>query len=97
MTTVGIGTFRPSTGRWYLDLNGNGQLDSGTTDARLGPFGTATDKPVVGNWAGNGVTRTGYSHRARATGNWTSMAMVRSTIARRIAVVVHSGPLATCL
>ena len=68
MTTAGIGTFRPSTGKWFLDLNGNGRLDNGNTDARLGPFGTSTDKPVVGNWAGNGVTRIGVF--TPSTGKW---------------------------
>ena len=44
-----IGVFRPSTGQWFLDLNGNGKLDSCTIDACL-TFGHAGDLPVVGNW-----------------------------------------------
>jgi hypothetical protein len=47
---IRIGVFRPSTGKWYLDLNGNGKLDSCTVDACLGPFGHAGDLPVVGRW-----------------------------------------------
>ena len=47
---VRIGVFRPSTGKWFLDLNGNGKLDSCTVDACLGPFGQPGDLPVVGKW-----------------------------------------------
>jgi hypothetical protein len=45
-----IGVFRPSTGEWFLDLNGNGTLDNCTIDACLGPFGQQGDLPVVGKW-----------------------------------------------
>ena len=68
MTKAGLGVFRPSTGRWYLDVNGNGRLDTGTTDAQFGPFGIATDKPVVGNWTGTGVTGIGIFRPS--TGAW---------------------------
>ncbi len=68
MKTAGIGTYRSSIGRWFLDLNGNGLLDQGNTDARLGPFGAAADKPVVGNWAGNGISRIGVF--IPSTGKW---------------------------
>ncbi len=47
---VRIGAFRPSTGQWFLDMNGNGKLDSCTVDACLGPFGQPGDLPVVGKW-----------------------------------------------
>jgi hypothetical protein len=47
---VRIGAFRPSTGMWYLDMNGNGKLDNCSVDACLGPFGQAGDLPVVGKW-----------------------------------------------
>jgi hypothetical protein len=48
--TERIGIFRPSTGMWYLDINGNGKLDSCTVDACFGPFGQPGDLPVVGKW-----------------------------------------------
>jgi hypothetical protein len=47
---VRIGVFRPSTGQWFLDMNGNGKLDDCTADACLGPFGQPGDLPVVGKW-----------------------------------------------
>jgi hypothetical protein len=47
---VRIGVFRPSTGMWYLDLNGNGKLDGCKIDACVGPFGQQGDLPVVGKW-----------------------------------------------
>jgi len=47
---VRIGVFRPSTGMWYLDLNGNGKLDACGVDACIGPFGQPDDLPVVGKW-----------------------------------------------
>lgn len=45
-----IGVYRPSTGEWFLDLNGNGKLDNCAIDACLGPFGQQGDLPVVGKW-----------------------------------------------
>jgi hypothetical protein len=48
--SVRIGVFRPSTGMWYLDINGNGKMDSCTVDACFGPFGQLGDLPVVGKW-----------------------------------------------
>jgi hypothetical protein len=47
---VRIGVYRPSTREWFLDLNGNGKLDSCTVDLCLGPFGQQGDLPVVGKW-----------------------------------------------
>jgi len=49
---VRIGVYRPSTGMWYLDLNGNGKLDNCTIDACMGPVGQTGDWPVVGKWYG---------------------------------------------
>ena len=45
-----IGVFRPSTGYWYLDINGNGTWDGCAVDSCLGPFGLKGDLPVVGQW-----------------------------------------------
>ena len=53
--TTKIGVFRPSTQRWYLDLNNNDLMD----DPVRGPFGLSTDKPVVGDWTGNGIAKIG--------------------------------------
>ncbi|NOT56021.1 MAG: hypothetical protein HOP18_15590, partial [Deltaproteobacteria bacterium] len=53
--TAKIGVYRPSDQRWRLDLNNNGLMD----DPVRGPFGLATDKPVVGDWTGNGIVKIG--------------------------------------
>jgi hypothetical protein len=47
---VRIGVFRPNTGMWYLDMNGNGKQDDCTVDACLGPFGQPDDLAIVGKW-----------------------------------------------
>jgi List-Bact-rpt repeat protein len=48
--TSKIGVFRPSTGEWFLDLNGNGQWDGCGVDLCVTNFGQAGDFPVVGRW-----------------------------------------------
>lgn len=40
-------------GRWYFDLNGNGQWDAGDMVAKLGQEG---DFPTTGDWDGDGKT-----------------------------------------
>lgn len=45
-----IGVFRPSTGEWFLDKNGNGQLDACAIDICIESFGLAGDQPVIGKW-----------------------------------------------
>lgn len=62
--TAKIGVFRPSTQRWHLDLNNNGFMD----DPVRGPFGLSTDKPVVGDWTGNGIAKIGVFRPS--TGLW---------------------------
>jgi hypothetical protein len=47
---IRIGIFRPSTGTWFLDLNGNGRLDACGVDICFGPFGKSGDLPVAGKW-----------------------------------------------
>jgi Divergent InlB B-repeat domain len=49
-----IGVFRPSTGQWFLDKNGNGRLDSCGVDICITAFGQPEDKPLVGKWLGVG-------------------------------------------
>ncbi len=63
-----IGVFRPSTGQWYLDLNGNGKWDGSKTDRLMGPFGLANDRPIVGDWDGTGKLRIGVYRPS--TGQW---------------------------
>ena len=46
-----IGVFRPSTGAWYLDRDGDAAWDGCSIDGCLGAFGVATDRPVIGAWS----------------------------------------------
>jgi hypothetical protein len=48
--TTKIGVFRPSTGEWQLDLNGNGKWDGCKVDKCISGFGQEGDLPVVGKW-----------------------------------------------
>ena len=57
--TTLLGVFDPSTAAWYLDLNGNGALDGCEFDTCGDKFGKPGDRPVVGDWTGNGQTRIG--------------------------------------
>jgi hypothetical protein len=45
-----IGVWRPSTGEWFLDYNGNGVWDGCSVDVCVTGFGVAGDVPVVGKW-----------------------------------------------
>ena len=45
-----IGVFRPTTGEWFLDLNGNGSWDGCEIDICIGQFGQPGDFPVIGKW-----------------------------------------------
>jgi hypothetical protein len=68
-----IAVFR--NGVWSLDLNGNRLWDGCGPDQCPG-FGLATDKPVVGDWAGSGKTRIGvfrdglWSLDVNGNGQW---------------------------
>jgi hypothetical protein len=62
-----IGVFRPSTGKWYLDIDGDGVLESCTID-RCVTFGRAGDLPVAGDWTGRGITEIGVFRPS--TGQW---------------------------
>ena len=46
-----IGVFRPSTGEWFLDLNGNGVWDGPADDIYVSGYGQAGDVPVIGRWS----------------------------------------------
>ncbi len=55
---VKIGVFRPSTGQWFLDVNGNGLMDDCQSNG-CPTFGQSGDKPVVGDWNGTGTIKLG--------------------------------------
>ncbi len=44
-----IGVWRPSTGHWMLDLDGNGRWDGPPSDIEF-TYGQSTDRPVTGVW-----------------------------------------------
>jgi hypothetical protein len=66
--TTKFGVFRPDTGEWFLDRNGNGQWDGCTIDKCIGSFGQSADLPVTGSWSGNDVTNVGTF--SPSTGSW---------------------------
>jgi len=55
--TTKIGIYRPATGQWFLDYNGDGVFDAGDKTYNFG--GIAGDKPVVGDWSGSGTSKIG--------------------------------------
>jgi hypothetical protein len=56
-----VGVWRPSTGQFLLDANGNGRWDGTYGGDRLtGVFGTATDLPVTGDWNDDGYEEVGF-------------------------------------
>ncbi len=64
-----IGTFRPSSGYWYLDKNGDGHFDGCKIDGcgHLAIY-LSGDLPVVGDWSGMGITQLGLYRPS--TGEW---------------------------
>ncbi len=60
-----VGIYRQ--GRWYLDLNGNGQWDADDLWAKLGKEG---DQPVTGDWDDDGKTDIGIYGPAWARDPW---------------------------
>jgi len=57
-----MGTFRPSTGYWYLDTNGDGKVE------KTVKFGKSGDIPVVGDWNNAGHSEIGVFRNS--TGYW---------------------------
>jgi hypothetical protein len=57
--TTQVGLFRPATGEWFLDYNGNRTWDGCSKDRCLGSFGSAADLPVSGDWNGTGTSKIG--------------------------------------
>jgi len=63
-----IGVFRPTTGEWFLDLDGDGRLDSCSVDRCIAPFGQPGDLPVAGDWDATGTSKIGLFRPS--TGEW---------------------------
>jgi hypothetical protein len=63
-----IGLFRPSTGQWFIDRNGNRSWDGCRRDQCIDAFGTAGDLPVSGDWDGTGESKVGIWRPT--TGQW---------------------------
>jgi len=61
-----IGIYRPATGEWLLDYNGNGLSDAADKTYHFG--GQPGDLPVTGDWDGTGKTKIGIYRPA--TGEW---------------------------
>jgi Beta-propeller repeat len=62
--TSKIGIYRPSTGTWFLDTNGNGIFDAGDVTTQFGGITASAscpggDVPVTGDWTGSGTTKIG--------------------------------------
>ncbi len=57
--TEEIGNFRPRRGQLFLDLNGNGKLESCRVDKCFDSFGRDGDLPVAGDWDATGNVRIG--------------------------------------
>jgi hypothetical protein len=63
-----IGVYRPSTGQWFLDWNGNRKKDNCSVDECAASFGLPEDLPVAGDWNGNGKDKIGIFRPS--TGEW---------------------------
>jgi hypothetical protein len=63
-----LGLFRPSTGQWFIDRNGNRAWDGCRRDRCIESFGNAGDLPVIGDWDGNGDSNIGLWRPS--TGEW---------------------------
>jgi hypothetical protein len=61
-----LGIYRPQTGQWILDMNGNGSIDPGEDIYRFG--GMRGDIPVTGDWSGSGKSKMGIYRPS--TGEW---------------------------
>lgn len=66
--TTQLGLFRPSTGQWFLDRNGNRKWNSCKKDLCIASFGSPGDIPLAGDWNGTGITQIGLFRPS--TGEW---------------------------
>jgi len=76
--TSKIGIYRPGTGQWFLDTNGDGIFELGVDfDTNYGGITSPiADVPVTGDWTGSGTTkigifRAGYLWLLNTTGSGT--------------------------
>jgi hypothetical protein len=65
---AGLGLFRPSTGQWFLDRNGNKNWNGCNGDRCIGSFGLPGDRPVAGDWSASGTSKIGVFRPS--TGEW---------------------------
>jgi hypothetical protein len=63
-----LGLFRPSTGQWFLEYNGNRSWNGCGKDRCIGSFGVPGDRPVTGDWNGSGKSKIGVFRPS--TGQW---------------------------
>jgi hypothetical protein len=63
-----LGLFRPSTGEWFLDSDGNKSWNGCGSDRCVKSFGAAGDRPVTGDWNGLGISEIGVFRPS--TGEW---------------------------
>jgi hypothetical protein len=66
--TTQLGFFRPSTGEWFLDRNGNRKWNKCKKDLCVASFGAPGDIPVAGDWNGTAKTKIGVFRPS--TGEW---------------------------
>ena len=69
--TIGGPGYPDRNGTFYLDTNNNHQLDATDNVFQLGSPG---DKPVAGDWTGNGVDKVGVYHDGGAAAPHTASA-----------------------
>jgi hypothetical protein len=63
-----IGVFRPSTGRWQLDFDGDGRSETCRQDRCIKSFGGSEDRPVAGDWNNTGIAQIGVYRPS--SGQW---------------------------
>jgi murein DD-endopeptidase MepM/ murein hydrolase activator NlpD len=61
-----IGVWRSSNYTFYLDKSGNGRYDGAAIDSATS-FGIGSDKPILGDWTGDGKTKIGVWRSSNAT------------------------------
>jgi hypothetical protein len=67
LNTTRIGIYRPGTGEWFLDYDGDGRWNA-AIDNYVASFGSSEELPVVGTWSNDGTSSIGTFNPA--TGVW---------------------------